>query len=97
MQCNAGLELGALSTAGDIRECMHVLAGAPLFPWAVPHWRSTVSLGVQSGELLAQPQAALQQVVALVALALLILWAMMKKGKLLVDRPQLRPDLTHPW
>jgi hypothetical protein len=52
---------------------------------------------MQNGELLGQPQVVLQQVVALVALAFLILWAMMKKGQYLVDRPQLRPDLAHPW
>ena len=39
----------------------------------------------------------LQQVVALLALAALILWAMMRSGAHLVDRPQLRSDLATPW
>lgn len=52
---------------------------------------------VQAGELLGHPAVFLQQVVALVLLAALIVWAMFKKGQLLVDRPQLRPDLAHPW
>ena len=52
---------------------------------------------LQAGELLGHPVVFLQQVVALVLLAALIVWAMFKKGQLLVDRPQLRPDLAHPW
>lgn len=71
----------------------------------VPHPRShppappsnPLPASLQNGEVLAQPQAALQQVVALLALAALILAGVMKKGALLVDRPQLRPDLAHPW
>lgn len=43
------------------------------------------------------PQAALQQVVSLLALAAVIVWLMFRNGARLVDRPQLRPDLATPW
>lgn len=52
---------------------------------------------LQGGLLLSAPQAFIQQVLALVLLAVVIFWAMFKKGRSLVDRPQLRPDLAHPW
>jgi hypothetical protein len=52
---------------------------------------------MQGGSLLSQPRELGSQVFAPLLFGAAVGALTLKNGKHLVDAPQLRPDLTHPW